>query len=568
QFDETHYAGRVINQVFYIKLIKKEALFFVSLSFIFTVVILFLTFRSLWGVIFPLVVVGLSILGVFSFMKLTNKPMDLILNVIPTTMMVIGISYVIHLVSKYLEELRLKKENWMAIKNAYLCVGLPTFLAAITTAIGFLTLMSSNVKPVVDLGIYSAIGVGLCLLLSFTFLLAALNLLKRPRIVRKQQHELFWSRILHYMFLKLLKYKKTILLICLLLAGGGLWGILQIRTNNYILEDLKSNHQLKQDYKFFEEQFFGARPFEMSISLKDSSSVLDEEVLQTLDIVDDFLEDEYGVGFVNSPVSVIKSFNQAYHGGAKEYYQIPKGKKLKKIIRRLKQAGLNSPLYKFVSKNEMEARVAGRMADIGSDASSKRNIKLQRFMNSLNPKDINYKLTGSATLIEKNHQLVTKNLIKGLTLAFLLVSLVVGIIYRSIGIAFFCLIPNIFPLLLTAGIMGFFGVPLKLSTSIVFTIAFGIAVDDSLHFLGRLQMERKQGKSMLYALKRTYLSTGKAISVTSIILCGGFLTLTFSNFLGTFYIGLFTSLTLLFAVLADLILLPALLMVFYPKGKP
>ncbi len=153
----------------------------------------------------------------------------------------------------------------------------------------------------------------------------------------------------------------------------------------------------------------------------------------------------------------------------------------------------------------------------------------------------------------------------GLFFAFLVVACVVGIMFKSWKMTIVCLIPNFFPLLLILGIMGFAGIDLKVSTSIIFTIAFGIAVDDTIHFMSKLRLQLAKGRSMLYAVKRTFISTGKAIVVTSIILCGGFLTLVLSNFLGTFYIGLLISLTLLFAVLADLLLLPVLIIYLFPK---
>ncbi len=154
----------------------------------------------------------------------------------------------------------------------------------------------------------------------------------------------------------------------------------------------------------------------------------------------------------------------------------------------------------------------------------------------------------------------------GLAIAFAVIALIVGFMFKSIKMIFISLIPNIFPLLMIAGVMGWSGIGLKVSTSIIFTIAFGIAVDDTIHFLTKLRLELAKGKSLPYAIKRTFIGTGKAIIVTSLILCGGFLTLIGSDFLSVFYIGLLISITLLMAVLADLFLLPLLIFWFYGKS--
>jgi predicted RND superfamily exporter protein len=180
---------------------------------------------------------------------------------------------------------------------------------------------------------------------------------------------------------------------------------------------------------------------------------------------------------------------------------------------------------------------------------------------------IGFNITGTAHLIDVNNSYISKNVLEGLLIAFGVIGLIVGFMFRSIKLVLFSLIVNVMPLLMIGGIMGLMGIDLKMSTAIIFTIAFGIAVDDTIHFLSKLRHELKQGKSMLYAMKRSYLSTGKAIMVTSLILCGGFLTLALSDFLGTANIGKLISLTLLFAVLSDLVLLPALLLLLPNKNK-
>jgi len=181
--------------------------------------------------------------------------------------------------------------------------------------------------------------------------------------------------------------------------------------------------------------------------------------------------------------------------------------------------------------------------------------------------DIEFKVTGTGYLLDKNMRYLAVSLIKGLGISIILVALIIGFVYRSGRILIISIITNVLPLFVIAGYMGFTGVELKTSTSIIFTIAFGIAVDDTIHFLGKFKYELMKGKGKLYALKRSYLTTGKAMILTTLILSSGFLLLVFSSFLGTFYMGLLLCITFVVALVADLTLLPVLLLLFY-KEKP
>jgi uncharacterized protein len=219
----------------------------------------------------------------------------------------------------------------------------------------------------------------------------------------------------------------------------------------------------------------------------------------------------------------------------------------------------------FVNEEMHMARVQGKVGDLGAREFEQRNEKLMSVYGELENPKFDIRVTGTATLIDLNNAYLATDMTIGLIIAFLVVAIIMGLMFKSVKMVLICLIPNILPLLMIAGIMGAMGIDLKVSTSIIFTIAFGIAVDDTIHFMSKLRLELGKGKSLLYALKRTYISTGKAIIITSIILSGGFFTLVFSSFLGTFYVGLLISLTLLFAVLADLTLLPVLILLFFRK---
>lgn len=350
----------------------------------------------------------------------------------------------------------------------------------------------------------------------------------------------------------------TIVIVVLSFAGMS-----RIVLNNNLLEDIVDSNSLKQDFYFFEKHFSGVRPFEMSVTLKDPArSIFDMDVLQQLNRVEELLKKEYGVGFIVSPVTVVKSINKALNGGDAENYKLPEDTAaLKEVIQAIKKYKKKVELKVLISPDEHNVRITGKMHDLGSAAIRELDKKLELAMRKeIQPRLFNYKLTGGAVMIDKNNEYLVYNMLQGLFMSVLVVSLIIAFIYRSFKIVLISLIPNIIPMILVGGLMGFAGIEMKLSTSIIFSIAFGIATDDTIHLLARLKLEMDKGYSYLYAIKRTYISTGKAVVVTSLILSAGFLTLVMSDFQGTFYFGLLVSVILLVAVITELLLLPLLLL--------
>jgi predicted RND superfamily exporter protein len=305
----------------------------------------------------------------------------------------------------------------------------------------------------------------------------------------------------------------------------------------------------------------------MAISTKDSSSVFNYETMLELEKIEDYLYNSYEAGFILSPVSVIKSFNKATHSGSSTYFKIPETQKeYKKLRSKFKRMNLDSKLASLTNKSASFVRFTGKMDDVGSKSVKEKNNAFKQFFTTEIDNDLlDYKMTGTALLVDKNNEFLATNMIIGLAIAFLLIAALIGIIFNSFKMAFLSIIPNVVPLAFIGGSMGFLATNINMSTSIIFTIAFGIAVDDTIHFLSKYKIESSKGKSILYSLKRTYLSTGKAIIITTIILCGGFIALVFSDFKSTFLIGVYVSLILLFAVITDLMLLPILLLIFNKK---
>ena len=567
-FDEHHLSGKVKLQKVYIEKMQSDLLIFASASFLLVMVILAFTFRTISGVLIPLLIIILSVVWIFGFMGLTGKPIDLMITLLPTIMFVVGMSDVIHIFSKYIEEIRNGREKIQALKITMKEIGLATFLTSLTTAIGFLTLITAKIIPVQEFGIYMAIGVGFAYVLAFTFFPALLLLLPIPKISKNINLKERWNTFLAFLFSWILKNTNTIGLISVSLLVLSLFGACKVKINNFLLEDLSESHAVKQDFRFFETNFSGVRPFEMLIEIKDkNSSILDKAVIKDLEKLDLYLKTHYQAGFLISPLTLIKSFNKAYSGGSQENFKIPESEQnYDFIIEKIKLQKKQKFFKSIIALDEKSARFSGKMSDIGSYRLNSMNDSLMQFIETnLDSQKLSFKITGSAHLIDQNNKYLAYNMLQGLLLSILVIAMIVGLQYRSFRMIIIALIPNILPLIIILGIMGFSGIDLKISTSITFTIAFGIAVDDTIHFISKLKLELNQGKTMLYAVKRSFMTTGKAIILTSLILCGGFITLIGSDFTSTFYVGLLISLTLFFALLADLFLLPVLIIWFYKK---
>lgn len=567
-FEETHYAGKIRGQKTYLTKMKVELMVFLSISIFLITIFLLLSFRSFFGIVVPILTVLIAIIGVLGIMQLFEKSLDVMSTLLPTILFVVGMSDAVHILNKYIEELRNGKDKQSAIRLTFKEVGTATFLTSITTAVGFITLMMVSIKPVQEFGLYAAIGVVLAFVIAILFLPAILSLMKRPKIAVKNVKELFWNKVLSRSFLITIRNPKKVLLIYGVLLILSIIGIMQLRVDYHLLEDLSDKNPLQQDFRFFEDEYSGIRPFEMAVSVKGSNlTIFDFEVMKEMDKIETYLYGAYEAGFIFSPVAIIKSANKATHSGNSAYYKIPeKEKDYNRILKRLNQVNFKEELKTIIQEDEKGCRFTGKMDDVGSANSKQLNIAFDDFFQSnVNTSLINYKMTGTALLVDKNNEFLATNMIAGLGIAFFLIAMIMGLLFKSVKMAFISLLPNMIPLAIIGGLMGFFGTTINMSTSIIFTIAFGIAVDDTIHFLSKFKIESNKRKTFYLALKRTYLSTGKAIVLTSLILCGGFISLIFSDFKSTFLIGLYVSLILFIAVITDLFLLPVLLMIFRRK---
>jgi uncharacterized protein len=566
-FEEVHYVGRIFAQSVYLKNLQKEFVYFLSISFVLVIVFLWLSFRSLYGVVVPVSIVLLSIFWTLGTMAILKKPIDVMTVMLPTMIFIAGMSDVVHFFSKYFEELAKGTERSKIYPLILKEVGFPTFLTLITTVVGFLSLLFSSIQPIRDFGIFTSIGVVIAFILSYTLLPALLYFFTPKKLVSVHSHNNNTYNLMRKGLFWIFRHQKTIVVISALLIVLSIIGIYKIKVNHILLEDLSDNVKIKRDFNYFDQHYSGVRPFELSLKVKDpTKTIWDYEIIRQIDKIDEFVKKEYNAGFLYSPAVLVRSAYRSLNDSVIK--TAPPKEDFDEIVKVFGENKRNKDIKRFVSSDLRSGRISAKTQDIGSMIINMHNEKFYKFLKeTINPDQLEVSITGAGHLMDRNNEYMVSNMAQGFAFSIVVIALLTYFLHRSWRMMLVFILPNVIPLLIIAGIMGFFGIELKAATSLVFSIAFGVATDDTIHFISRLKIELGYGKSLMYAFKRTYFETGKPILLTTFILMGGFMSLMISDFQSTFYFGFLICITIIIAVMADIFLLPVLLFAIYGKRK-
>lgn len=568
---ESQVSGIPYIRTRYVDKLFGELLMFLTLSALLLIVCLALLYRTVWGVLAPLFVAFGAILWTLGLMGGTGEPITILSNLLIPVMFVVAMSDVIHIVTKYLSMTSEGYDQKEALQRTLEQVGVATFLTSLTTSIGFGALMVSKISPMRMFGLYASAGV----MITFVVTLAALTYILpklKPSQIAKPGKGLAasgnWTTWLSWLDRWIISNEKGIAaggFLILLVAG---WFTAHIPVNNYLLEDMDRKDPVRLAMGFFEEQFDGGiRTFELAFHAQNGHEVDDLEVLKEIKKVELFLGKNGSFSPFLSPVTVLESANYAYHFNRRSHLSLPDSQaQVDELLSAIRLQGGQAFLDLVISDDRSRARLSSRIPDLGTEAFFSLSAKLDSFVQiNIDPNLVTHRVTGHAALTERNLEYLRVSLLEGLFIAFVLVAVIMGLLFRSWRMLLVSLVPNFAPLLLTGGVMGLFGINLSSSTSIVFVVAFGIAVDDTIHFLTRFKLEKARCATIDEAIRNTIIGTGKAMILTSIVLLGGFVLLLASDFGGTYNTGFFTGLTILFALFADLLLLPVLLRWVYGK---
>lgn len=558
--DSYHILGRAYFQEVLVKQQIKEFIFSTLISAFLVSLVFWIILRKTIGVFIAILSMLVCLLLFVGLLGAFQIELDLLSSLFPIIMIIVGVSDVVHLTNKYIEEYIKQGDQKLAIKTTVKEIGLATFLTSFTTAIGFLSLSTSRIYPVKAFGISAALGVLVAFAVVICFTTAMLAIVPPEKIVRRDESHQIWKNLLLKIYLWAKKKSKSISIGAVIYLIVCLVGISLVSTDVKIYDTLPRGVKLTEDFQFFEENYAGFRPFEVAIEAQNGVKIDNYKVLNEINKIEEFLKQEEAVEGISSITMLYKTMNRAMNADRASFYAFPSSEseflKMQKFIEKI-PANVNDVL---LNADKSKARISAKVKDIGSDQVDLISERLSQFAaEEIDSSLIKIKLTGTGVIFDKNNEYIRQSLISGLALAFLAISIIMALLFKDIKMVIISLIPNVFPLLFGGALMGYFNIALDAPTAIIFAISFGIAVDDTIHFLSKFKLERLKNKSIEEALEVTFLETGKAIVITSIILFFGFLILLFSKTPGIVFVGVLVSGTLLTAVIADLLLIPLLI---------
>lgn len=538
---------------------------FVGAALFVTSLIFFLFFRSLRATFISLIVVCVGVMWTLGILGLLKYEITVLTALIPPLIIVIGIPNCIFLINKYQHEVKSHGNKVKSLQRVITKVGNATLMTNVTTASGFATFIFTESKLLKEFGVVASLSILAIFILCLLIIPIIYTFLPYPKDRHLEHLNKRWIGGFVDWTERMVRGKRiAIYIISLALLVICMIGIYKIKISGSLIEDMPKNQEFFSDIRFFEEEFNGIMPLEIMIDTKRKKGVMRSTTLKRMNELEDLIIETPELSRPISVVSLVKYSKQAYYNGNPKYYQLPTKQEEAFILPFAKNSGSGDVnlLQNFVDSTGQYARITSFMKDIGTDRMERIEENLNQKIAKVFPEEkYNVTMTGKALVFQKGTTYLVKNLALSLSLAIILISLFMAYMFRSFRMIVVSLIPNLLPLVVTAGLMGYLGVPIKPSTILVFSIAFGISVDDTIHFLAKYRQELQANnwkiKKSVYAALR---ETGVSMFYTSIVLFFGFIVFTISSFGGTVALGALVSVTLLFAMLSNLLLLPSLLL--------
>lgn len=567
------------------------------------ILVLFIVFRRLSGVLYPLVVVMVTTVVVVGMIVVIDSALQTMTAMLPMLLIAVCIANSIHVIVDYYERLHQvggrRETAVLTIEDMFM----PCFLTSLTTCIGFASITTSDMPPVNEYGALAAFGVALAFVVSITLLPALLTFGRLPRDFRDKDkpHHLHPDEAgykdrtlatLQAMDRFVRARPKAVLAGTFALLALSCWGISMIRTETVAIEFFQGSSPIRQNTYAIEDQMGGVANIEVIVDSGEEDGVKDPQFLQKMSAIENYLADVPEIPKTISVVDFIERLNRSMHGERKSFDRIPVQEDFKPggaedqylqetateeelelanelppisakdyVAQLLLLYTLQDPkedLTDMVDYPYQRARISARIPFLKQSRSVEIITNLQEYISEEFP-GLQFGVTGLLVLYNNMGSYVEKTLQESFVMAVVIITAIIGLALRSIRWALLSIIPNVFPVIWVLGLMGFVGIPLDVGTTLVAGITIGIAVDDCIHFLSRYAQARKRGDDARTAIAYVLRHSGRAIVFTSVILAGGFWMLVFAQFKPTAYLGLISGITIVFALLADLLVLPAIL---------
>ena len=563
-----HQSGIPVLRTRYVQLMITDTIRFLIPVAIMIIILFTVVFRSWLALLVPMSIIIMVVIWTIGLMVMLNIDFNIMTYIIPTLLFIIGIGDSVHFLVKYFGTLSELKDKKKALFQTIEKIGTAIFLTSITTSIGFASLIRSNIDIVRQFGIMTAAGVMFAFILTVTYLPAMIMLFKQTPITKLKSYTLGFRINILKGFIKIVRsYPKPIIIFTFFFAIFSMIGASKINSHNSLMDDLKPGTKLYDDIMIAEERMGAILPLEIIVSINNDNSneindIRDPIFLQHLDKLQKYISSIDDIGKMISMVDHIKEFNRAMNDGNNTFYSIPNSRSA--ITQTILIYG--EKFNALTNFDYSKARITGRVKDIDSKRASEIKTDIYDYVKNNMPDYMKVEITGTTFLALATNDYLVSDLTTSFVAAFILITLVMIILFKSVPITLISVIPNTIPMLAMAAIMGYFDIILRPPTAMTFAVAFGIAVDDTIHYLTRYRMELSTLKwDYRLANDRTIMTTGLALITTTGILVTGFLILVFSSFTPTADFGLLAALTILIALVCDLTFLPALLGLVKPK---
>ena len=548
------------------KIIQREILLFLCMTGAFTLLIMLAFLRSMRAAVIALLVVLACVLSSFGTMAALGFEITLLLSMVAPLMIVIVVPNCIFLINKFHAEYRETQDVTEALHNVIKKIGVVTFMTNATTALGFGTFIITSSASLVEFGVTASLNILVAFLLSLSVIPIVYSWLTPPKEKHYAHLEQPWIKAMIAVILDLVENRRRdVYVVSATLVLLGIYGISKIQTNGNLTADFKREDPVMQQLTFLEREFNGVVPMEIIIDTKEPGGAEKGAVLKrTAELqsrLDSFPEFSRSI----SAADFLAFGRQAFYGGNPDFYALPNSQERMMMAAYLPEGTttMGSDLLRsLMDTTHQKLRITVQSQDLPTQELKGVLDRVKATTAEIFPSDrYTVSVTGAAVLLLETTKYLVNNLLQSLVFAIAVTSILMALLFKTPRMVVISLIPNLVPLIMTAGIMGYFNIPLKPSTLLVFSIAFGISVDDTLHYLARYRQELKNSDGRIAEAALTAIrETGVSMFYTSVVLFTGFAVFLASDFGGTQALGLLISLTLLFAMISNLVLLPSMLL--------
>ena len=562
---QVHYSGMPYIRTKTMKMVKNELMLFMVLSMLVASIVLFLFFRSFKAVLFPMLIVLISVIWSMGTVALLGYEITILTGIIPPLLVIIGVENCIFLLNKYHHEFREHGNKIKALSRVVVRTGNATFLTNLTTAVGFAAFVATGNKLLVEFGIVASINIMMVFVLSI-FLIPILYSYLDPPENRHIKHldNKYTTLIIEKVVYLVQNHRRAIYTTAVVAVILAAVGISKLKTTGNVVDDIPRGHPMYMDLLFFEDEFKGILPFEISIDTRKPRGVMQMSTIQKISQLQDTLATYPEFSKPLSVAELVKFSKQAFYNGDPDMYSLPNTQERNFILQYLPsmKGAKKTVLNSFVDTALSKTRISVQMANIGTRDIQRIKDDLQPKIDSIfNPQKFDVEITGTSIVFLKGTDFLVHNLMTSLILAVIAIAILLGLLFTSFKMVAVSLVPNMLPQLMTAALMGFLAISIKPSTILIFSIALGISVDNAIHYLSRYRLALKHNNwdikvSVLSALRET----GFSMVYSSIVLFLGFSIFTLSSFGGTKSMGFLVSFTLIMALFSNLLLLPSILL--------